>query len=123
MIDSTFSLVRVVATTLLALGGLSATLVSTASGSPGSASAIEGRVVEFDGHSIHSLGAGPETGRSVLLLHGAKFSAETWRTLGTLALLAKTKGSLAASAGLRGAYVIRMAMPIPAIQAEWPAPA
>jgi pimeloyl-ACP methyl ester carboxylesterase len=89
MMDSAFSLVRVIATTLLALGSLSGMLVSTASGSPDSASAIEDGVVEFGGHSIHSLRAGPETGRSVLLLHGAKFDAETWRKLGTLTLLAE----------------------------------
>jgi len=94
-IGPTFSLVRVIATTLLALASFFGMLVSTASSSPdssGSAGAIEGiedSVVEFDGHSIHSLRAGPETGRSILLLHGAKFDAETWRKLGTLTLLAK----------------------------------
>ena len=91
-IGSIFSLVRVFSTTLLVLGSLFGMLVSTASSSPRSADAIEGiedSVVEFDGHSIHGLRAGPKTGRSVLLLHGAKFNAETWRKLGTLALLAK----------------------------------
>jgi len=62
--------------------------VQTASSAAGSAIVIEDVAVEIDGHSIHSLRAGPATGRSVLLLHGAKFDAETWRTLGTLALLA-----------------------------------
>jgi pimeloyl-ACP methyl ester carboxylesterase len=88
-IGSTFSLVRVNAMTLLALGSLFGMLVPTASPASGSVSAIEDRVVEFEGHSIHSLRAGPETGRSVLLLHGAKFSAETWRALGTLTHLAE----------------------------------
>lgn len=90
-IRSTFSFVRVIATTLLAPASLFWMLVSTASGSPdpsGSAAAIEDSVVNFEGHKIHSLRAGPETGRSVLLLHGAKFDAETWRSLGTLDLLA-----------------------------------
>jgi len=77
---------RVIATTLLALGLLFGSLISTASSA---ADAIEDGAVEFDGHSLHVLRAGPETGRSVLLLHGAKFDAETWRTLGTIALLAK----------------------------------
>jgi len=91
-IGVTFSCVRATATTLLVLGSFFGLLVSPASSSPESADAIAGiedGVVEFDGHSIHSLRAGPETGRSVLLLHGAKFDAETWRTLGTIALLAK----------------------------------
>jgi abhydrolase domain-containing protein 14 len=85
-IGSTFSLVRVIATTLLALASLFGMAASAASSSAG---AIEDGVVEFDGHSIHVLRAGPETGRSILLLHGAKFDAETWRTLGTIAVLAK----------------------------------
>jgi abhydrolase domain-containing protein 14 len=86
---STLARVRVIATSLLALASLCVMPVQTASSAPGSAGAIEDSVVEIDGHSIHSLRAGPETGRSVLLLHGAKFDAETWRTLGTLALLAE----------------------------------
>jgi len=85
-IGPTFSLVRAIATTLLALAVLFGLPVANASGSAG---VIESSFVELDGHSIHSLRAGPRTGRSVLLLHGAKFDAETWRTLGTIALLAK----------------------------------
>jgi abhydrolase domain-containing protein 14 len=83
---------RLLATTVLALASLFGMLLSTASSSGDSTDAIEGvedGVVEFEGHSIHVLRAGPETGRSVLLLHGAKFDAETWRTLGTLSFLAK----------------------------------
>jgi len=83
---------RLLATTALALASLFGMLLSTASGSPDSTdeiSGVEEGVVEFEGHSIHVLRAGPETGRSVLLLHGAKFDAETWRALGTLTLLAK----------------------------------
>ena len=45
--------------------------------------------VEFKGHRIHILTAGPETGRSVLLLHGARFHSGTWEKLGTLDVLAK----------------------------------
>jgi abhydrolase domain-containing protein 14 len=44
--------------------------------------------VEFQGHRLHTLRRGPESGRSVLLLHGAKFNAETWQKLGTLDVLA-----------------------------------
>jgi abhydrolase domain-containing protein 14 len=46
------------------------------------------RFVEFEGHPIHNVIAGPETGRTVLLLHGANFNGETWQKLGTLELLA-----------------------------------
>jgi abhydrolase domain-containing protein 14 len=50
-----------------------------------------GRVlsVELEGHPIHGLVAGPESGRPVLLLHGAKFDSSTWRKLGTLDALAE----------------------------------
>jgi dienelactone hydrolase len=94
-IGSTFSPVRVIAATLVALACLFGTLASAASSSPDSSGSgggvvgIEDTVVEFEGHSIHSLSAGPETGQSVLLLHGARFDAETWRGLGTLDVLAK----------------------------------
>ncbi len=54
---------------------------------PGSAEERD-RLVEFDGHPIHTLVAGPESGPSVLLLHGARFDSNTWQKLGTLDLLA-----------------------------------
>ncbi len=44
--------------------------------------------VEFQGHRLHTLRRGPESGRSVLLLHGAKFDSEPWKDLGTLDALA-----------------------------------
>jgi abhydrolase domain-containing protein 14 len=44
--------------------------------------------VEVQGHPIHLLTAGPKTGRAVLLLHGGKFNAGTWKKLGTLDVLA-----------------------------------
>jgi len=44
--------------------------------------------VELHGHRIHLLKAGPEKGRAVLLLHGGKFKAATWKQLGTLEVLA-----------------------------------
>lgn len=41
------------------------------------------------GHSdIHYLTAGPKKGRPVLLLHGGRFSAETWREINTIHTLA-----------------------------------
>ncbi len=43
--------------------------------------------VEFQGHEVHLLTAGPEKGRAVLLLHGGKFNADTWKKLGTLDVL------------------------------------
>jgi pimeloyl-ACP methyl ester carboxylesterase len=51
------------------------------------AEVVEGSV-EFKGHQIHLLRAGPEKGRAVLLLHGGKFNANTWKKLGTLGVLA-----------------------------------
>jgi abhydrolase domain-containing protein 14 len=44
--------------------------------------------VELQGHRMHLLTAGPKTGRAVLLLHGGKFKAATWKKLGTLDVLA-----------------------------------
>ncbi len=44
--------------------------------------------VELHGHPVHLHTAGPKTGRAVLLLHGGKFKAATWKMLGTLDVLA-----------------------------------
>lgn len=44
---------------------------------------------EVGSGKVHYLEAGPSQGRPVVLLHGARFSAETWREIGTLATLAK----------------------------------
>ncbi len=44
--------------------------------------------VETQGHDVHYLAAGPRTGQSVLLLHGAKYHSGTWNDLGTLEKLA-----------------------------------
>jgi len=44
--------------------------------------------VKLGTHKMHMLVAGPEKGRAVLLLHGGKFRASTWKKLGTLDVLA-----------------------------------
>jgi abhydrolase domain-containing protein 14 len=72
-----------------ARGLLTFALLMSQVSSTGTASTTEGSQVQFDGHSIHTLVSGPEDGQAVLLLHGARFEAETWRGLGTLDLLAR----------------------------------
>jgi abhydrolase domain-containing protein 14 len=47
---------------------------------------VADRTVELQGHKIHLLTAG-EQGRAILLLHGGKFKASTWKKLGTLDVL------------------------------------
>ena len=44
--------------------------------------------VEFQGHEMHLLSAGPKKGRAVLLLHGGRYHSGTWKKLGTLDVLA-----------------------------------
>jgi abhydrolase domain-containing protein 14 len=44
--------------------------------------------VETHGHDVYYLAAGPRTGPSVLLLHGARYHSGTWKDLGTLEKLA-----------------------------------
>ncbi len=51
--------------------------------------AIESFEIKLSGKSVHLLGAGDPGAPTVLLLHGMRFSAETWRELGTLELLAR----------------------------------
>jgi abhydrolase domain-containing protein 14 len=67
------------------LSALSAALLMVVAAA--AAEVAEGSV-EFDGHQLHLLRAGPEKGRAVLLLHGGKFNAGTWKKLGTLDVLA-----------------------------------
>ena len=50
---------------------------------------IESKYTTIAGGKIHYLAAGRADASSVLFLHGASFSAQTWRELGTLVLLAE----------------------------------
>ncbi|NET60630.1 MAG: alpha/beta hydrolase, partial [Symploca sp. SIO2E6] len=43
----------------------------------------------IQGTKIHYLAVGATTAKTVLLLHGASFSAQTWQEIGTLQLLAQ----------------------------------
>lgn len=56
---------------------------------PEAVPAVESREVTFLAGSIHALIAGPDTGRPVLLLHGALFQSSTWQNIGTLRRLAQ----------------------------------
>jgi abhydrolase domain-containing protein 14 len=49
---------------------------------------IASKNVECDGCVVHCLECGNPDGAPVILLHGMKFQAETWRELGTLEVLA-----------------------------------
>ena len=51
-------------------------------------SAINDKNINLDGCVIHCLECGSPEGAAVVLLHGMKFQAETWRELGTLEVLA-----------------------------------
>ena len=50
--------------------------------------AISSKTIDLQGCLIHCLESGDDTGTPVVLLHGMKFQAETWRELGTLDVLA-----------------------------------
>ena len=49
---------------------------------------ITARQIDLDDCTVHCLETGDPAGRAVVLLHGMKFQAETWRELGTLGQLA-----------------------------------
>jgi abhydrolase domain-containing protein 14 len=48
----------------------------------------QSRWTEVEGGRVYYLIEGPEGGRPVVLLHGASFTAETWKGLGPMAALA-----------------------------------
>ncbi len=55
----------------------------------GAPDVIEAFELTLSGKRVHLLGAGEANAPVVVLLHGARFSAETWRELGTLQFLAR----------------------------------
>ncbi len=62
---------------------------------------VESFELKLAGGRLHFLAAGPRGAPTVLLLHGARFSSETWRELGTLELLGR-KGYRALALDLPG---------------------
>lgn len=48
---------------------------------------IESKWTRIDSNTVHYLQSGPPTGLPILLLHGGRFQAETWRETGTLKAL------------------------------------
>jgi abhydrolase domain-containing protein 14 len=61
----------------------------------------QSRWVEIEGGKVHYLIEGDEQGRPVVLLHGASFTAATWKQIGTMKALAQA-GYLVYSVDLPG---------------------
>jgi abhydrolase domain-containing protein 14 len=49
----------------------------------------QSRFVEIEGSKVHCLIEGSEEGCPVVLLHGASFTSETWKQIGTMEALAQ----------------------------------
>ena len=49
----------------------------------------ESRWIEVEGGRVHYLIEGDDKGRPVILLHGSRFQAETWKQIGTMKALAQ----------------------------------
>ncbi|MAG71291.1 MAG: alpha/beta fold hydrolase [Vicinamibacterales bacterium] len=70
----------VLAALLVTVGGM---------GTPAMAQGIDSHDVTVEGTRVRYLEAGPTGGQTVVLLHGMRFTSETWRELGTIERLAE----------------------------------
>lgn len=61
----------------------------------------ESRTITVEGGQVHYLVQGKESSRSVVLMHGASFSSETWKEISTLDVLGEA-GYLAYAVDLPG---------------------